>query len=969
MKPTFILLTKGEEALLLVPRQTKQNRSSQHQAVEKPSEEAPHESLPKEGRPLHLRDNSKWRNMENPRNSVRNQDLSVPQATKVRRVRRERNNSIYHQEQITSSTLPERNVKVPKGPVSVDTWTQTRNTSMRTVRKGTRALRRKRSSAPSDITNIEHQSTVARPVRDFPLSSRQSPRQLPQRREHRQVNSAQALGYQSSRQQSHGAVRRQTDSGTHRGYRQQTSAGRTAHQTSLQPLQSQERPPNQPVRPYSSLGNFTNPSEYPIQNRPPSMDDIYRQRIQSEVKTLQRLQSSWIHKERKHHHRIHKHEIMKKLRDLRTDHLSRLNRLTPGGSHSHGSSSPHPRIPPRIIQNYYPFVPHGQVQEDHGAAAPQMSTRQKTTTESTTKIIPNYYAFVPHGAAAPHIGTTHKTTTESTTSLATPTTTATPTTKATLTTTTVSSPVGARPMTNRERMRLDQMRYQGLGSRYQSGPRRASINGRRDSGPYDRVSSTNREDGLQIPRRSDFETRYREGGLEVADNNEHLPDYAPVDIPAWSRDGETISSMNLPKISQHEEFDFRLLQEGTNSPTPTRKYSKDDPQSETPDDNIRSDFRESFAEYSEFLSADYDEIEDKIGDYNFNPDDGADAIYDTGVSVDTWGEAKSTRSKRDQSIIDAMNRRLVKQMDSMSASVTSERIMPELGMPQTEQAFRALQQDIINEERNEPGSQEDITPRYNAESPDVRPNVPRINQGFRSSTNSEKYGRSNYFRSAVGHRVARARASRSAKEESVFETSASEPIEYSYNPSSGLQEADETPGEFTENVDGRSLDAEIFRKLQEEILEEELVGKSQRNSGGDSRDGLSDNRDDIKGIRNDPVGQKDRLGGSTPSRNDLSPTNHLEWRWEQNDDVTLDESYLEHIGEAENNDDVNLDESYLEHIGEAENNGAATADRPSAPEPELTSIYDDEAEGRRKEAYDPVSERNSGEFLSTITVT
>lgn len=899
-----------------MPRQTWQNRLSQQQAAEKPSEKAPREYIPKKSRPLNLRDNSKLRNMMNPRNSVRNQETSVPQATKVRLVRRGRNNLTYNQEQTTSSTLPGRNFKVPKGPVSVDTWPQTRNTPMRAVRKGTRALRRKRSSAPSDITNIEHKSTVSRPVRDFPLSSRQSPTQLPQRRENRQVNSAQALGYQSPRQQSHGAVRRQTASGAQRGYRQQTSAGRAAYQTSRQPLQSQERPPNQPAGPYSWLGNFTNPSEYPIQNRPPSMDDIYRQRIQSEVKTLQRLQSSWHHKEREHHHRIHKHEIMKKLRDLRTDHLSRLNRLTPGESHSHGSSSPHPRKPPKIIQNYYPFVPHGRVQEDHGAAAPQMSTRQTTTTESTT-------------------------------SLATPTTTA-------------SSPVGARPMTNRERMRLDQMMYQGLG--YQSGPRSASINGRRDSGPYDRVSSTNREDGLQIPRRSDFETRYRESGLEVADNNEHLPDNAPVDIPAWSRDG-AISSMNLPKISQHEEFDFRLLQEGTSSPNPTRTYAKDDRQSETSDDNIRSEFRESLAEYSEFLSADYDEIEDKIGD-GFNPDDGADASYDTGVSVDTWGEAKSTRSKRDQSIIDAMNRRLVKQKDSMSASVTSERIMPELGMPQTEQAFRALQQDIINEERNEPESQEDITPRYSAESPDVRQNVPRMIQGFRSSTDNERYGRSNYFRSAVGHRVARARASRSAKEESVFETSASEPIEYSYNPSSGLQEADEAPGEFTED-----LDAETFRKLQEEILDEELVGKSQRNSGVNSRDGLSYDRDDVKGIRNGPVGHEDRLGGSTPSRNDVSPNGHLEWRWGQNDDVTLDESYLEHIGEAENNDDVTLEESYVEHIDQAENNDAATADRPSALEQELTSIDDDEAEGRRGKAYDPVSGGDSGEFLSTIKVT
>eukprot|EP00057_Strongylocentrotus_purpuratus_P014541 XP_011669015.1 PREDICTED: uncharacterized protein LOC105440495 isoform X2 [Strongylocentrotus purpuratus] len=819
---------------------------------------------------------------------------------------------------------------------------------MRAVRKGTRALRRKRLPAHSYIPNIEHQSTVSRPVRDLLLSSRQSPRQFPQRRQNRQVNSAQAPAYQSPRQQSRGAVRQQTASGAHRGYRQQTSAGRTAHQTSLQPLQSQERPPNQPANPYYWQRNFTNPSEYPLQNRPPSMDDIYRQRIQSEVKTLQRLQSSRHHKEREHHDRINKHEIMKKLRDLRTDHLSRLSRLTPGESHSHGSSSPHPRKPPKIIQNYYPFVPHGRVQEDHGAAAPQRSTRQKTTSEST-KIIPNYYPFVPHGAAAPHIGTPHRTTTEST-SLATPTTTATPTTKATPTTTTASSPVGARPMTNRERMRLDRMEYQRLGSRT------ASINGRRDSGPFYRVSSTNRDDELRIPRRSDFETRQRESGLEVANNNEDRPDYASVDIPVWSRDGETISSMNLPKISQHEELGFRLLQEGTNSPNPTRTYSKDDPQSETPDDNIRSDYRESFAEYSEFVSADYDEIEDKIWDYHFNPDDGADAIYDTGVSVDTWGEAKSTKSKRDRSIIDAMNRRLVKQKDSMSASVTSERIMPELGMPQTEQAFRALQQDIINEERNEPESQEDITPRYSAKSPDVRPNVPQINQGFRSSTDNERYGRSNYLRSAIGHKVARARASRSAKEESDFETSASEPIEYSYDPSSDLQEADE----FTGDVDGRSLDAEKFRKLQEEILEEEEVGKSQRNSGGNSRDGLSDNRDDIKGIRNGPVGHEDRLGGSTLSRNDLPPNDHLEWRWGQNDDITLDESYLEHIGQAENNDDVTLiDESYLEHIGEAENNGAATADRPSAPEPELTSIYDDEAEGRMEQAYDPVSGRNN----------
>eukprot|EP00057_Strongylocentrotus_purpuratus_P014551 XP_011669025.1 PREDICTED: uncharacterized protein LOC105440496 [Strongylocentrotus purpuratus] len=92
----------GEEVLLLVPWQTWQNRLLQQQAAEKPSEKASHESIPKEGRPLNLRDNSKWRNMENPRNSVKNQETSVP--TKVRRARRGRNDLTYHQEQATSRT-------------------------------------------------------------------------------------------------------------------------------------------------------------------------------------------------------------------------------------------------------------------------------------------------------------------------------------------------------------------------------------------------------------------------------------------------------------------------------------------------------------------------------------------------------------------------------------------------------------------------------------------------------------------------------------------------------------------------------------------------------------------------------------------------------------------------------------------------------------------------------------------------
>nr|XP_054774458.1 uncharacterized protein LOC129282602 [Lytechinus pictus] len=487
----------------------------------------------------------------------------------------------------------------------------------------------------------------------------------------------------------------------------------------------------------------------------------------------------------------------------------------------------------------------------------------------------------------------------------------------------MKSPIYVRPISNREKMKNDRMVYQRLQSKAQGHaskkPRKAGDYGASEGGTYNRVSSTDRGNGFQTPMRSEYPE------VTAYESEEDLSEYTSVGTTEWDDDAEMDTKENKPEVFQDEESQYHLSQEELTSNTPmgnefTHHPSRIIPSTKTPANvNTRSDSWDSEAEYSQVVSTDYGEIEDENVDYTVS--DGGNVGQESGVPKDTWGEPKSSRSKPDQEVLDASDRRLVKEGDLMSARVTDDRLMPEFGLPQTEQVFKALQQDIIAEERKEPEDLRDTSPLFSTEYPDF----PQESQGFQAVDN----GRLDRLKSAISHRGARVRRSRGLREESAFETSASEPMEYSYESSSSQHDINQSPNEATEDSDGRSLNEETFEKMKENILEEERVG-------GNHRIGIN------KETTNAPIRNVERIGSITETRRygSLFDDDQEQEPRPQNDDVTLEESALEDVRREDNQ-------------------AASAEDIPPEVLPKLDSSSYDHEEGRMGEIYDQESGEDS----------
>ncbi|XP_041453183.1 uncharacterized protein LOC121406226 [Lytechinus variegatus] len=706
--------------------------------------------------------------------------------------------------------------------------------------------------------------------------------------------------HKSPRQLSRRPERPRRDSGTPRGYKQPISSWKSHPQLSHKQKGST----------YPSRGHLSNPSGDPLEN---GQSVNYRQRIQSEFIELQKLQKS-LHQQEKQNHqrreqsaiqqqnRLHIGRIMKKFQDLRQGHIKTLNRLTPGKGHRYKSPSSHNKKPPKIIPNYYPFVPHSRT--DQTTIAPHVTT-EVPPTEKTTLVT-----------------TTAAQTTEATTRLP--------------TTTTVTSPIYVKPMSNRERMKNDRMVYQRLRSEGQGHaskiPRTAGDYGASEGATYNRVSSTYRGYGFQTPKRSEYPE------VTAYESEEDLYEYDSVGTTDWDDDAEMDTKENKPEVFQDEESRYRLSQEETTSSTPMENEFTDHPSRIIPSTktsanvNTRSVSWDSEAEYSQVVSTDYGEIEDENVDYTVS--DAGNVGQESGVPKDTWGEPKSSRSKPDQEVLEASDRLLVKEDNSMSAQVTDDRLMPELGMPQTEQVFKALQQDIIAEERNEPEDIRDNSPLFSAEYPDFQ----QESQGFQAVNN----GRLDRLKSAISNRGARVRRSRGLREESTYETSASEPMEYSYESSSSQHDVNQSPNEAMEDSDGRSLNEETFEKMKENILEEERVGGNHRIGEGNIGDTMSSSDDINKETTNAPIRNVERIGSITETRqyDNLSDDNQEQEPRPQNYDVTLEESALEEV--------------------RSEDNQAASAeDIPPEVLPKLDSSSYGHEEGMMGEIYDQESGEGS----------